>query len=343
MKLLTVAVPSYNVERTLAATLDSLCVPEALGALDIIVVNDGSADRTAEIAERYAARYPDSVRVVTKQNGGHGSAVNAALDRAEGEYFRVVDGDDRLWKEGLLRLLDCLGQAGCDLIAAHYEKVPENPALPTQPMRFAGVPFGKKIPFEEVPGGVYFGIHSSVFRTSIFREHGLRLQEHTFYVDTEFCLLPIPFVKTVFFLDEVVYRYTVGEAGQSISPESFVRRYDDHLRVVSRMIAYAEEAGCAGRARGYLTETLARLCFTQYMLGAFYDGDRKRGAERAASFDAWLKTASPELYKRLGGSFTVRVLRALRFRFLPGAKAKNLARRTTAFFKKLTRRRRFTY
>ena len=101
LKQLTIAVPSYNVEKTLEATLSSLCVSEVLPELDIIVVDDGSKDGTAKIAEGFACRYPESVCVIRKENGGHGSAVNTGIDAAQGRYFKVVDGDDRLDRDGL--------------------------------------------------------------------------------------------------------------------------------------------------------------------------------------------------------------------------------------------------
>lgn len=96
LKLLTIAVPAYNVEKTLGATLESLCVDEVLCKLDIIVVDDGSKDGTVSIAKTFTEKHPCSVRLISKQNGGHGSAVNTGLDAAQGRYFKVVDGDDRL-------------------------------------------------------------------------------------------------------------------------------------------------------------------------------------------------------------------------------------------------------
>lgn len=77
MKYLTITVPCYNSEKYLRRCLDSLTAGG--NDVEVIVVNDGSADRTGEIAESYAGRFPEIVTVVHKENGGHGSGVNTVL------------------------------------------------------------------------------------------------------------------------------------------------------------------------------------------------------------------------------------------------------------------------
>ena len=95
MKYLTITIPSYNSEQYLERCLDSLILPRGwMEHIEIIVVNDGSTDRTGEIADDYVRRFPDTVRVVHKENGGHGSGVNAGLALATGRYFKVLDSDD---------------------------------------------------------------------------------------------------------------------------------------------------------------------------------------------------------------------------------------------------------
>ena len=92
MKYLTFTVPCYNSESYMRRCVDSLlcCGTDA----EIILVDDGSADRTGEIADDYQKRFPDIVKVVHKENGGHGSGVNKGLEMAEGLYFKVVDSEE---------------------------------------------------------------------------------------------------------------------------------------------------------------------------------------------------------------------------------------------------------
>lgn len=343
LKLLTVVVPSYNVEKTLGATLDSLCVEELLQKLDIIVVDDGSKDGTAALAGAYARDFPDSVRVISKENGGHGSAVNTGIENALGRYFKVVDGDDRLERGAFTNLLALLEKSDADLVASNYKKVlPDGSDAGN--MDFSGVEYGRTYRFDELrtDGSIYFGIHSSTFKTQILKDHAVRLLEHTFYVDTEYALLPVPYIDTVVFLSDRVYLYTVGSSGQSIDIKNFVGRYEDHLRVVESLVGFAS-AGVSGPHGDYIYSVLSKLCFTQYMLAAFYDDDLSRGRGRARSFDAWLKSDS-RLYASLGKSAYIRFLRATNFTFLPrGAALKKAVRGVFGAVKRVTGRRGLTY
>ena len=99
-KILTITVPSYNVEKFLENTLDSFVDERVLDAIEVLVVDDGSKDRTAEIGKGYEAKYPGTFRVISKENGGHGSTINRGIKEARGKYFKVVDGDDWVDKDG---------------------------------------------------------------------------------------------------------------------------------------------------------------------------------------------------------------------------------------------------
>lgn len=103
MKHLTITVPCFNSEDYLERCLDSLVIGGE--NVEIIIVNDGSTDRTGEIAEQYARQFPKIVTVVHKENGGHGSGVNAGLALATGMYFKVVDSDDWLEADAYRALL----------------------------------------------------------------------------------------------------------------------------------------------------------------------------------------------------------------------------------------------
>ena len=95
MKVLSIIIPMYNTELYVERCLDSILYNESIVEfLDVIVVDDGSNDDSLSIAKEYQKLYPDSITVVKKENGGHGSAVNAGIKRATGKYVRVVDSDD---------------------------------------------------------------------------------------------------------------------------------------------------------------------------------------------------------------------------------------------------------
>ncbi|HCC00333.1 MAG TPA: glycosyltransferase family 2 protein [Ruminococcaceae bacterium] len=346
MKLLSIAVPSYNVEKTLGDTLGSLCIPALLPALDIMVIDDGSCDRTAEVAQQYVKRYPQSVRLISQPNKGHGGAVNTGIFAAVGKYFKVVDGDDTLDKQGLTRLLDTLKEEKADLVLAHYVRVPQGDFSNLQPMRFEHVEFDHVYQFGDLPidKGLYFGIHSITIWTDILRRHHVQLQEHTFYVDMEYGLLPIPFIKTILFIDTVVYQYAVGSETQSVATSSFVKRFADHDRVVRRLVRFNQETPLDAARRAYTYSVLRKLCFTQYMIAAFYDADFRRGGWRARRFDAWLKQADNHLYKMMGENAYLRLLRHTRFQFPRTATSKAIINGVYHVLKPILKvKKKFTY
>lgn len=90
----TIAVPCWNEEKTLAATLDSLlALSYPKDKLSIIIVDDGSKDRTLHIAKEYEKKFPDQIRALTKENGGKHTAVNLALSLATSDLFGCLDAD----------------------------------------------------------------------------------------------------------------------------------------------------------------------------------------------------------------------------------------------------------
>lgn len=106
-KLLTVVIPSYNVEKFLNQTLDSfVCDESVMKKFEVIVVDDGSKDNTAKIGKEYADKYPDTFRVISKENGGHGSTINCGIRNAVGKYFKVVDGDDWVNTADFVKLVE---------------------------------------------------------------------------------------------------------------------------------------------------------------------------------------------------------------------------------------------
>ena len=93
-KILSLVVPTYNMEKYLPACLDSV-TDELIGdSLEVIVVNDGSTDRSPDIIRQYEQKRPDLIKVIDKPNGHYGSCVNAGLAVATGKYFKILDADD---------------------------------------------------------------------------------------------------------------------------------------------------------------------------------------------------------------------------------------------------------
>ncbi len=331
-KLISVCVPSYNAELYLDRCLLSLISAETAGRLEVLIVNDGSTDHTLGIAKLYETRYPGIIRVIDKANGGHGSTINAALAEASGKYFMVLDSDDWLNTNDLDKLIrkiaaDSLNE---DLILTHYYKVDQHTGTYKEPLMQEGIPFDQPFGFADVnTNGMYIALANSLFKTALLRECGLKLQEHTFYVDVEYILFPIPYIDTIRYLDYSLYRYCVGNENQSISTASMVKRYDHHERVVKRMVAFYADLRTTPEKKAYIHNILKKLLGTHYKICLYDDWDKLRGLARAKEFDAFLKRTSRQLYHDAGKQLKgVRWARLKRFRYI-----KPMSMRFAAFSK----------
>ena len=244
MKLLTIAIPSYNSENYLSKCIESL-LPGGED-VEILVVNDGSKDNTSAIGHEYEAKYPGIVKVIDKENGGHGSAVNAGVEHATGLFFKVVDSDDWVKKSAYLEILDNLKDfAGSDVIIDMlisnfvYEK---EGAAKKKVMRYAhALPKDTVFTWNDVGHffkGQYILMHSVIYRTKLLRECGMKLPDHTFYVDNIFVYEPLPYVKNMYYMDVNFYRYYIGREDQSVNEKVMIGRVDQQLRVNKLMIDY---------------------------------------------------------------------------------------------------------
>ncbi|MCD7726425.1 MAG: glycosyltransferase family 2 protein [Clostridiales bacterium] len=244
MKLLSVAIPSYNSEAYMKKCIESL-LPGGED-VEILIVDDGSTDRTAAIADEYEAMYPSIVKAIHKENGGHGSAVNAGLEHAAGLYFKVVDSDDWVKESAYHTILETLRDimasgSSLDMLISNfvYEKEGEKR---NKVMKYRhALPENKIFGWNEVKHfhkGQYILMHSVIFRTKLLRECGLKLPDHTFYVDNIYVFEPLPYVKNMYYLDVNFYRYYIGRDGQSVNEQIMISRIDQQIKVNKIMIDY---------------------------------------------------------------------------------------------------------
>lgn len=302
-KLLSICVPAYNVENYLDRCLNSLISSEVANWLEIIVVNDGSPDSSREIAAAYQDHYPDIVTLIDKENGGHGSTINAALAQASGIYFRVIDGDDWVDGDNLAKMLKRVesDKLYADLISSNYHQVYIEDGHTVPWMKVSGRDNYTLFDFSHEDMTMeYFTMASTMVKTDILRKANFKIQENTFYVDVEYILFPIPYINTVMFTPEFIYRYAVGNADQSINPETFTKRYDHHDRVIRRMVNYyvAHKPTMGKGQKDYMHSLFVRhLLKSHYTLSLMWDSDKSRGLARAKDFSSFLQKSDPELYE----------------------------------------------
>ena len=242
MKILSIAVPCYNSQDYMEHCVESLL--KGGEDVEILIIDDGSKDATAEIADNYAKKYPTIVKAIHQENGGHGDAVNTGMRNASGLYFKVVDSDDWVDESAYLQILDKLkeligGSQVLDMFISNfvYEK---QGAKHKKVMRYT-----KQLPQNEIftwndvrhfTKGKYLLMHSVIYRTRLLIECGLELPKHTFYVDNIFVYKPLPSVKTMYYLDVDFYRYFIGREDQSVNEKVMIGRIDQQIKVNKMMV-----------------------------------------------------------------------------------------------------------
>lgn len=242
MKLLTVTVPCYNSQSYMTHCIESLL--KGGSEVEIIIVNDGSEDNTALIADAFAAKHPTIVQVIHQKNGGHGAAVMTGLRHARGDYFKVVDSDDWVDEGAYRTILDTLrNQRGknrpLDLLISNYvyDKVGVQNKHVVQYK--AALPIGRTFGWEEVGRfqlGQYILMHATIYRTQLLQNCGLDLPRHTFYVDNLYTYVPMKDVERLYYLDVDFYHYYIGREDQSVNEGIMLARIDQQLRVNKLML-----------------------------------------------------------------------------------------------------------
>ncbi|MCD8154652.1 MAG: glycosyltransferase [Clostridiales bacterium] len=315
-KILSIAVPCYNVEKYLRRCLDSFSDPRLEEGLEVLIVNDGSTDQTAEMAQSYVDQCPQIFHLITKENGGHGSAVNTGIARACGKYFRIVDGDDWVHTENLVRLLEILKKTDADLVVDEKREV----HMKTGETHFTPLPEtiekGRIFPFREICNlehiSDYIILHTMSVRTDLLRQKGIRLREHIFYVDFEYVVKTTCESRTVQFVDLEIYQYQVGNEAQSVDSRNYVRRYSHHDQMVKEVLHFSENPKFQGAIRKYLDTRIRLVIHSHYKISLIFNENRAEGLNQARSFHRYLKKHYPQYCK----STRKRYLQALILHFL---------------------------
>lgn len=324
-KCLSIIVPSYNMEKYLPKCLGSLVVaPELMEKLEVLVVNDGSKDRTSEIAHEFAATWPQTFRVIDKANGNYGSCINAAPPLATGKYVKVLDADDSFETAAFteyLRFLD--GTKEVDLVVTDYDTVDENGSV-TKQHRYEFDP-SKEFSIEEfVASKSYLPMHALTYRTALLREMGYRQLEGVSYTDTEWSLLPLARVRTVRYCPKTVYKYLFGRAGQTMEAGKIAKSWWMRGELALHLLAEFNKVLVENNSPA--CETLERRV-DDLIVGVYRGGIfGNRGVPTSINlddFDARLKTIDEESYRRAGEAV---YSRRVPYRFVRGWRERRICR-----------------
>ena len=299
-KIISVIIPMYNSEPYIEKCLDSLILDaNYMQDVEIIVVNDGSTDHSAELVRPYVEQYPDTIRLISQENGGHGAAVDAGIDACQGKYFKVLDADDWFltdeWKKFVHTLL---GIQTVDIIVSGYEQYDvqtEETGLISPPIERAV----ETLTMDQVMHNWMefrhvFSLHGMTYRTEFYRKHAIKLPKKVFYDDAVYVTVAASQVKKVCVLKCPVYVYRIGDVNQSISSASRVARIE-HMKTVIRTICETQHEQRSEAGTNYWNYKV-RSTITDFLVTAFLRFDDKRaGRSHARTFMRELRRTNPDV------------------------------------------------
>ena len=304
MKLLSVAIPCYNSAEYMSHAIETLL--SGGEEMEIIIVNDGSVDDTQKIAEEYQAKYPTIIKAIAQENGGHGEAVNTGLANATGLYFKVVDSDDWVNEQALQQVMEVLknliaGGNSPDLFLANYvyEKVGAK--------RKKVINYNWALPKDQIftwDDIMHFRqsqnilMHSTIYRTMLLQNCGIKLPKHTFYVDNIFVYQPLPYVKTLYYMDVNLYRYFIGRSDQSVNEQVMIKRVDQQLRITKIMIESHDLFQIKSKKlQNYMIKYLSMMMTVSSVF--LIKADTDESLKKKDELWDYLKNYDKHLYKRI--------------------------------------------
>lgn len=302
-KLLSIIIPTYNKENTLNKCLSSFLSHSWDHLLDVLVVNDGSTDNSLDIMRNYKNEYPEIIQIIDKKNGNYGSTINAALPLAKGKFVKVLDADDWFDEVGFNKYMDQLQKTDADLVITHF--MYEYASGKMEIESYYKWEYNKVYNFDSIASDSRFKnmfMHAVTYRTELLREHEYRQTEGVSYTDNEWIFYPMIYVKSVVFLNVLVYHYAIGLEGQTMAPEIFVKNVPRTQDFCKRMLkTYADFLECnteKGRNE-YLFFRLKWVIYPLYKIYLLIHSDKEFNSELIDDIDLAIKETDMALYNEM--------------------------------------------
>lgn len=318
-KILTVSIAAYNVEKYIEQTLDSLVTDEkTMNRMEVIIVNDGSTDETFVLAKEYEKKYPETFKVLDKENGGYGSTVNSAIAIAKGKYFKLLDGDDSFETENLTGFVDYLERCDSDVVLTPYievyENQDENRPVDDNPLVTENTTAIKDSKVSNV-----IIVHDMCVKTEILRGNDISINPRLFYTDNEYV------IKTVFYADTIsryvkaIYRYRLGNEDQSVSKKGLKKHCNDAIEVAKHCIeitdSFIKNNPDDIKKKDIYMDRVNRITSRAYT-GILLQDDKSLVKKQLLEFNSWIKNKHEKIYLYTNEVKRIRTMRKTGFNFI---------------------------
>lgn len=298
-KILSIIIPTYNMEEYLKRCLDSLVLPvqSLMNSLEVLVIIDGATDNSSSIAHQYQDKYPETFRVFDKENGNYGSCINRGLKEATGKYIRILDADDSFNTNNFIKYLKLLAQIDSDLILTDYNLVDnkgnilERRSFDLETMITTDIVKVLK-PVSELE------MHAITYRRQILLDMNYHQTEGISYTDTEWAFIPLMAVNTVCYVNLQIYNYLVGRPGQTMDISVLRKSMPQMMTVYKRLMqiyngshldAHKNSILFDHRIDGFVERTYGQTLYNKVL-----DKDELK------RLDEMVKKYKPDLYEALG-------------------------------------------
>ncbi|MBR6730772.1 MAG: glycosyltransferase [Alphaproteobacteria bacterium] len=293
--ILSIAIPCYNMEKYIVnQCLSNLYIDSLANDVELIVVDDGSSDRSIALVEMYNSLLSHPVKLIKKENGGHGSCINAGIKNATGKYFKLVDADDFCDPIALLQHVQYLKNCNSDVVMTNYNHFFEGGA--TSPVSFLDRMQEKDYTLDEFISAImvdtnftsYAHMHAVTIKTDCLKD--VTITEHSFYVDNEYITYPLKNVKTVSFQNIFLYQYFLGRPGQSVNPEVAKKRAYQNLNIIHNIQSFLEG--------------VSNPCLNKYILNILYHAsifyvEKSDNKTEKENLLEWWKVKDKEYFNKL--------------------------------------------
>lgn len=296
-KTLSIIIPTYNMETLLPRCLDSLLIKENLDKLEVWVVNDGSKDRSSEIAHQYEAKYPGIFNVIDKPNGNYGSCINAALPKCTGKYVKILDSDDYFLTDNFAGMVCKMQEVDVDLFLSNVKSFGTIERTDNVPRTASG----EVLPISGFKAK-YLAMHQIAYRTELLKNIGYKQTEGISYTDTEWDYFPMFHVQNFYYMNEVVYMYFNGRAGQTMAPDVIARNTSQFETIMRRMLNHYDsfDKSCLKpEMLTYLDFRNWAICSHVYR-GYVLHNPSNANFKKVKAIDDDIRTSNHTLYNSIG-------------------------------------------
>ena len=313
-KILSIVIPTYNAEKFLDKGLPTYILDdkEKMKKLEVLVVNDGTPDNSVAVAQKYVEQYPETFKIINKENGGHGSAINVGVEHVTGKYFKCVDADDWVVTDALCHMMDILEQSEAEVVVSSFKNydlitqsyIPRDIHNPSEDKnKLYTIP-----EIMEIFGDVYYGMsfHGVTYQTKFYREQNYKLTEHVFYEDQEFATIPMCRATKIQLVEEELYVYRIGDVNQSIAAESQLKKLPDFHKIIFSMIAFEKKLPeCPEGARDLWAKKVSMFIASYYQIALIKSKDKKKYRPVVEDINRKIEKESPYIYGCIKNKYKV--------------------------------------